>query len=300
MPNITTAVASPFIPEIWAQTALATLKANIFLARLVTKDTDVAAFQYGDTLHIPYPGDFVAADKVADTAITPVTPSGGADLQVTLNRHKYVSFSVEDAARAQANQALLEWYSKNAAAALAEAIEKDLFALYAGFSSSVGTSGTNLSAAVVLEASEVLDNNKVPQNGRHLVLSPKDKVALLSDPDLKQYFSYNRIGITDGVIGELYGFTVWLSQLVPVVPGSPNSTKNLAFHPEAMILAMRALPDPPLNSGAQAASVRDPETGIVLRAVTAYNPSYLSVQVTLDVLYGVAVLRDKAGVVVLS
>lgn len=89
MANVTATVASPFIPEIWAQSALSVLKANIVLAKLVTKDTDVAAFQYGDVLHIPYPGTFTAADKTADTAITPAVPSGGADLSVTLNKHKH-------------------------------------------------------------------------------------------------------------------------------------------------------------------------------------------------------------------
>jgi len=46
--------------------------------------------------------------------------------------------------------------------------------------------------------------------------------------------------------------------------------------------------------------MRDPESGIVLRVLYAYNPTYLGVQVTMDVLYGVAELRDEAGIVVLS
>lgn len=300
MANVTTTVAAAFVPEIWAQTALSVLKSNIVLAKLVSKDTDVATYQYGDVLHIPYPGVFTAASKAADAAITPAVPSGYADYTVTLNKHQHVTFLVEDVARAMANQNLIMRYSEAAAIALAQKIEEDLFALYAGFSASVGTSGTNISAATVREAMTALDNAKVPPVNRHLVISPKDKAALLGDSALASYFAYNRVGIPDGAIGELYGFTIWMSQLVPVVTGTPNSTKNLAFHPEAMILAMRALPEPPPGAGAQAAVVIDPDSGIVLRALTAYNPSHLGVQVTLDVLYGVAELRDAAGVVVLS
>ncbi len=38
--------------------------------------------------------------------------------------------------------------------------------------------------------------------------------------------------------------------------------------------------------------------GIGLRVTMAYSPTYLGVQVTIDVLYGVAELRDSHGVVV--
>ncbi|NOZ27970.1 MAG: hypothetical protein GXP39_07960 [Chloroflexi bacterium] len=300
MANVTTTVAQYFIPEIWAQRALEVLRSNIVLARLVTKDSDVAAFQVGDILHIPYPGTFTANDKAADTAVTLQTPSGGSEVQVQLNKHKEVSFLVEDVVRAQANQDVMDRYVQSAAIALAEQIETDLFALYASLTNSVGTSGTDITASTVRSARKTMNDNKVPQNDRHLIISSKDEIALLGDSNLASYFAFNRVGIPDGAIGRLYGFTIWMSQLVPVVTGTPNSTKNLAIHPEAFILAMRGLPEPPPNTGARAATIRDPESGLVLRILYAYNPNYLGVQVTMDVLYGVKVLRDAAGVVVLS
>ena len=300
MANVTTTVAAQFIPEIWAQTALDVLRSNIVLARLVTKDTDVAAFNVSDILHIPYPGTFTAQDKAANTAVTLQTPSGGTDVQVQLSNHKEVSFLVEDVVRAQTNQDILQRYVRSAAIAIAEKIESDLFALYASLTNTVGTDGTDITAATIRSARKTLNDNKVPQNNRHLVISSKDEIALLADSSLANYFAYNRVGIPDGAIGRLYGFTIWMSQLVPVVAGTPNSTKNLAFHPEAFILAMRGLPEPPADMGAKAATIRDPESGLVIRAVMAYNPTYLGVQVTLDVLYGVTVLRNTHGVVVLS
>ncbi len=301
MPNITrSTLDNIFIPEIWAQTALEVLRANIVLAKLVTKDTDVGQFQVGDVLYIPYPGTFTAADKAADGSVTPVVPSGTAAVSVTLNRHKHVTFLVEDVARAMVNQNVIERFTRAAAVALAEAIEADLFALQSTFTNQVGTSGTDITAATVRAAMRRLDELKISPNNRHLVVSAKDKAALLADNNLSNYFAFNRIGIPDGAIGELYGFTLWMSQLVPVISGSPASTRNLAFHPEAIILAMRALPEPPAGSGASSAAVRDPESGLVLRATLSYNPSFLGVQVTLDVLYGVARLRNEAAVVVLS
>lgn len=301
MANITTTTAAAFIPEVWANRALEVLRANVVLAKLVTKDTDVSAFQTGDILHIPYPGTFTAQDKAANAAVTLQTPSGGADITVVLNKHKEVSFLIEDPARAQANQDLMDRYIQAAVPAISSAIESDLFALYAGLSTSVGTSGTDITAATIRNARKALNDAKVPLTPRHLVISPKDEIALLGDSNLATYFSNARSeAIAQGAIGQLYGFTIWMSQLVPVVAGSPNSTKNLAFHPEFAILAMRALPESPAGSGVRSATMRDPESGLVIRVTAAYNPTYLGVQVTLDVLYGVAKLRDAAGVVVLS
>lgn len=299
MANVTVTSAQHFIPEIWAQRALQVLRSNIVLAKLVTKDTDVAAFQVGDVLHIPAVGSMSATAKSANSAVTLQVPTD-SEVTVTLNKHYEASFLVEDPVRAQANQSVMDRYITSAVTALAEQIENDLFALYSGFSSSVGTSGTDLSASTLRSARKELNDNKVPQSDRHLVMSTKDEIALLADSGLATYFAYNRIGVPDGAIGRLYGFTLWTSQLVPVVSGTPNSTKNLAFHPEAMILAMRGLPEPPEGSGVVAATIRDPESGLVLRVLQAYNPTYLGVQVTLDVLYGVAEMRDDCGVVVLS
>ena len=299
MANVTVTSAQYFIPEIWAQRALQVLRANIVLAKLVTKDTDVAAFQVGDVLHIPAVGSMSANPKTANSTVTLQVPTD-TEATVTLNKHYEASFLVEDPVRAQANQSVMDRYITSAVTALAEQIESHLFALYSGFSEDVGTSGSDIDASVIRSARKVLNDNKVPQADRHLVISPKDEVALLADTDLANYFAYNRVGIPDGAIGRLYGFTIWMSQLVPVVSGTPDSTKNLAFHPEAMILAMRGLPEPPEGSGVRAATVRDPESGLVLRVLQAYNPSYLGVQVTIDVLYGVAEMRDACGVVVLS
>jgi hypothetical protein len=71
MADITRTVAGPFIPQIWANTALEVLRNKVVLAKLVTRDSDIAAFQVGDTLNIPYPGTFTANDKAANGGVTP-------------------------------------------------------------------------------------------------------------------------------------------------------------------------------------------------------------------------------------
>jgi len=298
MADITRASASPFIPQIWANTALEILRSKVVLAKLVTRDSDIAAFQVGDTLNIPYPGTFVANDKAANTNVTMQVPTASTTT-VSLNKHKEVSFIVEDAARATANQDIMQRYMEAAIIPIAEQIESDLLALGSTFTSSVGTYGTDITAATVRLARKQLNDNKAPVDGRALIVSDKDEIALLGDTNLQNYFAFAQTqGVAEGSIGRLYGFDVYSSQLVPTSGTSPVNTKNIAFHPGALILAMRGLPEAPAGSGAQTSVVTDPVSGLTLRVTVAYNPANLGVQVTTDVLYGVAKLRDEKGVLV--
>lgn len=304
MPNINNAVALPFIPEIWANTALEILRNNIVLTQLVTKDTDITgAFQVGSKLHIPYPGKMTANAKATNTAVTKQTPTS-TDTTVTLNQHQEVTFLIEDFTRAQANPVAMQSYMAAAIPALAEKVESDLIALYTTFSGSVGTSGTDLSAATLRAVNKKFTDNAVPRGNRHLLVSTKDSAALLGDASLQSFFAFNSGGrgdVTNGLISDnLYGLQVHESQLVPVVAGTPNSTKNLAFDPGALILASRRLPDAPVGTGVAQASIQDPVSGLILRVSLSYNADNLGVQCTTDVLYGVAKLRDEKGFTVLA
>lgn len=297
MANVTVTSATQFIPEIWANMALTALRNRIVLANLVTRDSDIAAFTEGDILHIPVPGTFVANNKVANTNVTLQVPTD-SNIDVTLNKHKEVSFLVEDPVRAQQNQDVMGRYVRNAIIPLAEAIESDLFALYSGLSQSVGTAATALTPATIRAARKKLNDANVDTANRSLIV--KDDTDLLGDTTLATYFSNTNPGaIREGSLGRLYGFDVFQSNMVPVVAGPPISVKNLALTPDAFILALRGLPQNEAP-GVDQRNYQDPDSNLVFRMTTSYNPSALGVQVTFDTLYGVAELRDVSGVVVLS
>src|SRR5579883_3050120 len=110
---ITQSVASTdgFIPNIWAQEALAILRNNIVLSKIVAKDSDFgegAYATYGQSLNIGYAGTFTAQDKAANTLLTASVPSGGTTSTVTLNKYKVVPFVIENIAQAQSNQNLMQ------------------------------------------------------------------------------------------------------------------------------------------------------------------------------------------------
>lgn len=297
MANVTTTSAANFIPEIWANMALEALRNRIVLANLVTRDSDIASFTEGDILHIPVPGTFVANNKAINTAVTLQVPTDSV-IDVTLNKHKEVSFLIEDPVRAQSNQDVMQRYVRNAIIPLAEAIESDLFGLYAGLSQTVGTTAVDLTPAVIRAAMAKLDAANVDTSQTYAVISTKDKYALLADASLAAYFATsNPEAIRQGLVGPLYGSTIYSSNLVPLVT---TSTKNLMVTPDFAILAMRGMPTDGGGAPVDQQIYQDPNSNLVFRMTTSYSASFLGVQVTFDVLYGVAELRDLAGVVMLG
>ena len=296
MADITSTILAPFIPTLIANTALEILRSNIVLAGVVTKDSDVAVFNVGDTLNIPYPGSFTANVKAANTAVTLQVPTA-TTTSVVLNRHLEASFLLEDRGAALANQDVLKTYATAAVIPLVEQLETDLFGLYTQFTNTTGTGGTNLNYATLVATRKLMNDNKVSKANRYLAISDKDEAAMLSDTTMIPYFQYgNSNSLVDGNLPSIAGFKLLPSQLVPFA----TNTKNLAFDPGAIILATRGLPAAPAGSGANSAVVTDPISGITLRSTVAYNASLLGVQVTIDILYGVAKLRNEKAVVVLS
>ena len=305
MANITNTIldTSGFIPQAWAMRALDVLRNRIVLAKLATKDSDMGeAGWQGKTLNIGYPGTFVAQDKVAGTAATAQAPTGGATVALTLSKHKLVDFMVEDYGAAQANGDALARFVDPAVIALAEQFENDLWSLYSSFTgASVGTSGTDLSAATIRSARKVLNDAKAPLEDRYLVVSDKDEIALLGDSSLQTYFAYSRTqGIEQGQLPPLYGFNTYVSQLVPTVAGTPVSTKNIAFHKNAMMFAMRPFRDIPAGSGVATATVVDEESGLAIRVLKQYKAEYRAEYVGFDILYGFVALRPTLGSVALA
>lgn len=298
----TQADTAGFIPIIWAQRALDVLRAKIVLANFVASDADYEPGWKGKTLNIPYPGTFTAQSKTEGNPATVQQPANAATVPVTLSQHKYVDFVIEDWAQAQSSSKLMDRWMNPAIVALVEDLETYLFSFYSSLTgTSVGTSGTNIARATITAARVALNTAKVPMEDRALIISPKDEGALLNDATLQSYFAFRQNeAITNGKIGEIDGFNIAMSQLVPVVAGTPNSTKNLAIQRDSLLLATRPLLDPPADSGVKTSVVLDEKSGLSLRFQYQYRIDYRGMYCGFDLLYGGVALRPGNGGVVLS
>jgi hypothetical protein len=295
-----TAQTAGFLPQLWANRALDVLRSQIVLAKIVARDSDFNVVGYrGQSVTVPYPGEFTATDKSENTPVTPATTSNGNSVTVTLDHHKIVPFAVEDFAAAQANLSLMDRYLQPATVAIAEQLETDLWTTASSVTGGpVGSYGTDIDASVVRDAVLTLNQNKAPQSGRSLVVSPKDHIALIGDTNLSTYWAFSQPqAIENGYLGRLYGLDVYMSQLAPV---SGSDTTNLALHTNAVLLMIRPFAPIDPGQGVMSAQANDPDSGLSIRVSTQYSINDVAVRCNLDILYGSTVLRANQGVIVKS
>ena len=121
---------------------------------------------------------------------------------------------------------------------------------------------------------------------------------------LSTYASFTTAGeaglraLVDGTVGKIKDFFVFRSQFVQKTGSAPVTTNNLGFARSALGLVMRRLPQPLPGTGAIAEYAELGNFG--LRVVMSYQPNTLAQQFTVDVLYGVGVLRNSFGIQVRS
>lgn len=315
MANIGVSEADGFIPEIWLNVALGRLKAFLTLQRVIMKDRDVqaGAFQVGDTLHLPKRGTLTVNDKAANTNYTPQTPSAST-VDLTLNKHKEVTFIVESRAISTANQDVISGYVEDGVIAIAEQIDNDIFAAMVAGAGSTITGGSALTEANILTARKTLVDNKVPAAMKKFgVVATSQTNALLQIDRITRYDAVGVAGnVSDAMVGNhmgakeldssfgrVHGFELAESQLVPFTGGTPTS-KNLFFAKTAALFASRELENPEQtaggNVGVRASVITDPDSGIALRLLHSYQHLLGGHAITLDVLYGVAMQRPEHAV----
>jgi len=278
------------IPEVWANKALGYLPKYLNLINTVTVDFDADEIRkYGDRVNISIRGSLSANDKAQNSDVTKQTPSDD-EVVVTLNRHKEVTFSPEDVARAFSKPNVIEGYMEDAAMVLAEAVEDSLAALYASAGNAVDA-GTDISLADLRGGRRLLVTNKVPQNAP--LYAWLDEYGVEDLPLTDASVLGSAAPVIDGSIAKLGGFNIFESQMVKT-SGTPSTYHPMLYAKSAMGLAVRPLPmDAETFGGAKQAVVNDPQTGLSIRVTMSYDANALAPQITLDVLWGVQVLRAE-------
>lgn len=299
MPQITSANVANAIVKLVAFDALPALISNLVMGRLVNRDYEASLAQTGDTVNIPIPPVLTANSINEGGTVQPQNPSLG-NAQVVLNQHKEATFIIPDVTKVLAFPNLLMQYMRPAIIAVAESMETDLLNLYPLLTANptAGTGAAGLgSEAVIDQAERQLFSAKVPAGiEKYMVVSAS------AYSDMRQIPRFTEVrtngdgqAIVSGTIGQVKDFTVYRSQLVPVVAGT---TYNMAFARDALALVTRRLPQPLPGTGAIAEYAEEGNFG--MRVVMSYAPNTLAQQFTVDVLYGVGVLRNVFGLQVLS
>jgi hypothetical protein len=303
MAAITSANLANAIVKLVAVDALPALMGHLVMGNLVNRDFEPTLAQAGDTVNVPIPPTMVA-NNIAEGGTVQTQNPNVETAQIVLNTHAEATFQIPDVTKVIAVPDLLRLYMEPAMIALAEKVESDLLGLYSQFTANapLGTGGTALTEAVVDAAETALFNAKVPASEqKYLVVDGTAYSQLRQIPRFSEYQTAGDAGLralVDGSIGRLKDFYVFRSQFVKKTGSSPVTTQNIAFAKNAMGLAVRRLPKPLPGTGAIAEYAEVGNFGI--RVVMSYQPNTLAQQFTVDILYGVGVLRNSHGVQVRS
>lgn len=300
---ITSANVATAIVKLVAADALPALMGNLVMGNLVNRDYEPTLARAGDTVNVPIPPTLVANNIAEGNTVTLQNPSIG-NAQIVLNTHAEATFQIPDVTKILAVPDLLRLYMQPAVVALAQSIETSLLGSWTQFSANtpVGTGGTTITEAVVDSAETALFSAMVPaSSAKYLVVNPATYSALRQIPRFSEFNTAGEAGlraIIDGAVGKMKDFYIFRSQFVPQTGSSPVTTHNLAFTKNALGLVVRRLPQPLPGTGAIAEYAELGNFG--MRVTMSYQPNTLAQQFTVDVLYGVGVLRNSFGVQVNS
>lgn len=269
----TVTTGANFVPEIWSQETQVATESNLVAAKRVKRfDTDVR--QKGDVIHVPKVSNLAATAKVAETVLAFSGPTEDK-VDITINKHFYISFLLEDILDAQSAYNTSEEYKGKISYGLAKQVDSDVLGLYTSITQTVGTAATPPGDPQYLRAIQYLDDADAPMEDRSLIMSPSLKATLLGiDKFVDQDFVGDR-PVVNGIFGQRYGVSLFVSTNVPLSSGNPI---NQMFHKEAYALAMQ----------------RD------LKVESQRILEYLGTLTVGQVLYGVAAYRTAFGVQFLS
>jgi N4-gp56 family major capsid protein len=295
----TVTTGATFIPEIWSDETIAAYKSNLVVANLVTRLNHKG--KKGDTINIPTPVRGSATVKAANTAVK-IQSDTHNNTAVSINKHYEYSVLIEDITEVQALSSLRKFYTDDAGYALAKQVDTDIVTLWEGLQGgtvaganaaawekavigSVGTTlytGNSSNAADITDAGIramilALDNADVPMDNRSLVLPPVAANDLLGiNRFTEQQFIGNGDAIRTGKIGQIYGVDVYVSSNCPTTTTGATATDRVGclMHKDAFALAEQ----------------------VSVRSQTQYKQEWLGDLFTSDTLYGVAELRNTAGI----
>jgi hypothetical protein len=290
----TAADLAAMIPEIWTPIVNepnfpAACAANFF--------TDLSAYmsEGGDIAHVPdiFTNVFTASTQSTQgNAVVDQSPAQ-VDITLTVNLHKYVAFIIGDKDMKQlaSKYGLNEKYARTAQNVLIDALEASIFGLWSSLSTNtVGDTATVLTDNEIVEAIEKLEslNYKTQMEGafffhpfvywRQIVTISKyytwntSQIAVIRDGN------FGKMDASRGLRGQIYGIPVYTS--TNVVKGL-STYRNLLAVPAALGFAVQT-------------------GGGKIRVQSDYLLTNLGTLTVADIIYGVAVLREPAAVLVNS
>ena len=242
MAQIAATEANAAIVEKWRLTALKALFAKMVAKnRILSVTQDIA--EMGDILHVkinptPTVGDITASTGAFTPEAVTIT-----NVDLTINKWKYVAHDVVDIADIQSDISLVENFSQAFIPALGQQIESDILALHSSMTSNAAigdaTTGDAFGDGVIIPGNLVLDDLNIELDNRSWFLPPV-AVAQLQKDD--KWVDADKTGLPKSVRStgflnlDLYGTPAYRSTLVAT---SGSVRKAILCHRDGMMVGIQ-------------------------------------------------------------
>lgn len=208
-----------FIPELWAMESLRILEANTVMSNLVHRDFSNEVASFGETVNTRKPAEFKAVPKVDGETVT-TQDAVANNIAVVLDQHIHTSFLIYDGEESKSFVQLRDWYLEPAIISLAQKLDEILCGqVYQYLGESVGQLGTAIDKDTLIDAQELMDDNKVPFQNRRIVLPSAMHADLLRDDS---FTSAEKVGddgsaLRQGSLGRKFNFDIFMDQNMPSI-----------------------------------------------------------------------------------
>ena len=182
-----------------------------------------------------------AVSEGSDLSSTAIDPTSKT---ITCSEHGIMT-TLTDLGRSSAPRNVAADIGRLFGEAIAKKVDKDLTALFGGFSTTVGSASTTMSAALIFQAVAKLRANSVPGDNLNAVIHPQ--VAFDLKSGLTNTFANPNPGVGNEIlrsslVGQIAGVNIFetsnMTDSSSNDPGTTGDYKGAVFHPDALGLAM--------------------------------------------------------------
>ena len=199
-------------PSIIARESLMVLQNNMVLGGLVYKDYSSEFANVGDTITVRKPATFVV-NEFTGAAIT-VQDAKESGIPVQMDKHLDLSFRVTSKDLALNIQDFSTQFVVPAMQAFAQDIDSRISSLYVDVPYTAGTAGvTPNSVSSVTGVRKVMNDNKVPLQGRNLILDTAADASLLQLDTFNRWDASNSTdALQEAQLGRKFGYDIYMDQ----------------------------------------------------------------------------------------
>lgn len=190
------------------------------MSNLVHRDFSPLVASFGDVVNTRRPNEFSMRRKSQSDSVE-TQDASSTNVQVPLNQHIYINFTIKDEEASMSFKELIDYYAQPAAKEMATSLDQILIGQVHGYlankAGKLATMSSSNAKDYVLDARQVLNDNKAYPSGRNLVVSPSAETEMLKTELFIAAEKRGDMGtaLEEARLGRILGFDVYMDQNVP-------------------------------------------------------------------------------------